>query len=219
LIPPPLRPAQATGWYNSRFFALGDYLNHTLARYYRSNDEFSRLRQNLKLTFCPHCKAVGTLILHGCLYGYAEGGDSNKICRGRRIFCSNRKRNHNGCGRTFSIRAATAIRRSRIGAKTFWRFIKLVLSLNNKAQALRDSKAGYTQSAAYILWQRFVGAQSHLRTALISQCPPPKDSLALKLTKEFQKVAQTVAHLEAAFPGDTCPIAAFQHQLQTAFFP
>ena len=173
----------------------------------------------MKLTPCPHCKVVGTLILHGRLYGYAENGDCEKTCRGRRIFCSNRRRRHNGCGRTFAVLAADTIRRFRIGAKTFWRFIKLVLSLNNKAKALRDSKAGYTQSAAYILWQRFMDAQSHLRTALISQCSPPACCPAPKPALPLQKAAQTVAHLEAAFPSESCPIAAFQHQLQTAFLP
>jgi hypothetical protein len=63
-----------------------------LARFYRSEDESERLHQNLKLTLCPHCKAVGTLILHGKLYGYTEHDDCRKSCRGKRVFCNNTRR-------------------------------------------------------------------------------------------------------------------------------
>jgi hypothetical protein len=191
----------------------GIALGLTLARFYRADDEFTRLYHRLKLTPCPHCKAVGTLILHGKLYGYTENDDCRKACRGRRIFCNNRRRRRNGCGHTFTVWMADTLRRLRISANTLWTFIKLVLLLGNKAQALRDSKVDFSVSSAYRLWRRFVNGQSRLRTALAARCPAPI------LPQDRRPEAQTVAHLEAAFPGESCPITAFQHQLQIAFLP
>jgi hypothetical protein len=189
----------------------GDILRTTPARFYRTDDEFERFYDRLNLTPCPHCQAVGTLILHGKLYGYTENDDCRKACRGRRIFCNNRRRHRPGCGHTFTVWAAETIRRLRISAATLWTFIKLVLALRNKAQALRDSQVDFSVSSAYRLWKRFSGSQSHLRTALAARCPAPV------LPRDRRPEAQTVAHLEAAFPGEPSPIAAFQHQLQLAF--
>jgi hypothetical protein len=38
--------------------------------FYRNDDEWIAIVERLKLTPCPHCRAVGTLIRHGCLRGY-----------------------------------------------------------------------------------------------------------------------------------------------------
>ena len=165
---------------------------------------------SLKLTLCPHCKAAGTLILNGKLYGYAEN-EGLKSCRGVRIFCNNRKKRNNGCGHTFSVWAADKIRRSRVGAKTLWAFLKLVTCLGNTAQALRTLNMDFSLSSAYRIWKRFVFSQSHIRTALA------KFSAAPHLPHSSRPTEQTLAHLQAAFPGDPCPIAAFQYQLQISF--
>lgn len=143
--------------------------------------------------------------------GYSENDDNRKSCHGRRIFCNNRKKRNNGCGHTFSIHGAEKIKRLRFSAKTLWAFFKLVIALKNTAQALRDSHAGFSISSAYRIWKRFVNRQSHIRTALAKICPPPR------LTDSRQPATQTVAHVEAAFPKQTCPITAFQHQLQISF--
>lgn len=169
------------------------------------------MRQNLKLTPCPHCKVAGTLILHGFLCGYGENDDCRKSRRGRRVFCNNRKQQDNGCGHTFSLWAAHTLKRLRLSADTLWRFVKLVLSLGNKAEALRTLNTDFSISSAYRIWKRFVNSQSHLRTTLTKCCPPPK------LPDARQPVKQTIAHLEAVFPRESCPIVAFQMRLQTAF--
>jgi len=166
--------------------------------------------QRLKLTLCPNCKATETLILHGRLFGYSENDESRKSCRGRRIFCNNRKKRNNGCGHTFSVWAADKLKRLRLSAQTLWGFFKLVVSLGNKAQALRTANLDYSISSAYRIWKRFVKSQSPIRSALVKCCPPP-------MLHARQPAAQTVAHLEAAFPTATCPITAFQHQLQISF--
>jgi len=182
-----------------------------LARFYRSEDDFERLQQSLKLTLCPNCKAVGTLILHGKLYGYTEHDDCRKSCRGKRVFCNNRKARKNGCGHTFSVWAAGTLKRLRLSATTLWTFVKLVICLGNKTQAMRKAKLDLSISSAYRLWKRFSNCQSHVRTVLSKCCPAPE------LPHTRQSEEQTVAHLEAAFPGEPCPILAFQYQLQTAF--
>ena len=42
--------------------------------FYRTDDEWNAIVERLKLTPCPHCRAVGTLVRHGYLRGY--DGDS-----------------------------------------------------------------------------------------------------------------------------------------------
>jgi hypothetical protein len=183
-----------------------------LPRFYKTDDELEQLRRRLKLTPCPHCKAVGTLIFYGWSCGWRENDDFQKERRGRRIFCNNRKQQHKGCGRTSTIWFAGVLKYIRLGASTLWTFFTLALQLGDQAQALRQSKAACTVSCAYRLWKLFSESQSHLRTALAKCCPTPK------LPNERQPEAHVVAHLKAAFPNDGGPISAFQHQLQIPFF-
>jgi hypothetical protein len=44
--------------------------------FYRTDDEWNAIVERLKLTACPHCRAVGTLVRHGYLRGY--DGDSSR---------------------------------------------------------------------------------------------------------------------------------------------
>ena len=155
---------------------------------------------------------AGTLIFHGKLYGYSESDDNHKFCRGRRFFCNNRKERNNGCGRTSSVWAADKLKRLRLGANILWAFFKLVIVSGNKAQALRDLNVDFSISSAYRVWKRFENSQSHIRAAL-SKCVAPPG-----LPQSNQPADQTIAHLETVFPGDPCPIVAFQQQLQIAFF-
>ncbi len=186
-------------------------LPFTLARFYRGHDDFTRLHHRLKLTPCPHCKETGALILHGFLYGYSEQDECQKSRRGRRVFCNNRKTLNNGCGHTFSVWAADKFRRLRLGANALLTFVKGVLQLGNKAHALRTLNLDVNISSAYRIWKRFVNSQSHIRAALTQCIPPPN----LPMTN--QPADQTIAHLEAAFPHESSPIAAFQHRLQISF--
>jgi hypothetical protein len=182
-----------------------------LARFYRSDVDFLHLHHRLKLTACPHCRTEGALILHGWLYGYADTDENRKSCRGRRVFCNNRKKRNNGCGHTFSVWAADKIKRLRFNAETLWAFFKLMIALDNTAQALRTLNLACSISTAYRLWKRFQNKQSHIRTALSICCAAPT------LPHVKQPVAQTIAHLESAFPQEQCPITAFQHLLQISF--
>ena len=154
---------------------------------------------------------TGALILHGRLLGYSENDDVQKSCRGRRVFCNNRKARNNGCGHTFSVWSADILKRLRLSAHTLWTFFKLAISLSNTAHALRSVNVDFSISSAYRIWNRFLDGQSHIRTALAMRCPSPD------LPRALQPVEQTIAHLETAFPGEGCPITAFQHQIQRSF--
>jgi len=72
----------------------------------RNAEEWDAMAERLKLIPCPHCKVVGTLNRHGCLYGYDENNRKQKTVRARRVFCSNRNARP-GCGRTLSVWAPT----------------------------------------------------------------------------------------------------------------
>ena len=168
------------------------------------------MHQQLKHTSCPHCRAIGTLILHGWLYGYAENDECRKVQRGRRIFCNNRKSRNNGCGRTFTVWSADTLRRMRLSAKSLWRFLMMVISLGNKAKARRLADIEISISSAYRVWKRFLNRQSHLRTSLSRWCAPPQ-------SQARQPVEKTLAHLRVTFPDTLCPIRTFQHRLQIAF--
>ena len=67
----------------------------------RDEAEWAAIVERLKLTPCPHCRTVGTLIRHGVLTGF-DDSSSRRTVRARRIFCSNRHRRC-GCGRTVSV--------------------------------------------------------------------------------------------------------------------
>jgi hypothetical protein len=54
--------------------------------FFRSEKEWNAIAERLKLTPCPHCKRVGTLIRHGYLRGFDESDPQRKTIRARRIF-------------------------------------------------------------------------------------------------------------------------------------
>ena len=164
----------------------------------------------LKLTRCPHCKQVGSLIRHGVLRGYDPMHLRGTTVRARRVFCNNRNR-ATGCGRTFSVWIADKIKRLFLAADNLWEFLRQAILTGNKRQAFRSLESRLSDSAAYRIWKRFDQAQSAIRTALNTFCKPPE--MASKQSAEL-----TLAHLEAAFRQHPLnPIAAFQVTLQTFF--
>jgi hypothetical protein len=126
------------------------------------------------------------------------------------VFCSNRKQ-ATGCGRTFNVWWAGKVQRLFLTANSLWGFLKNVVTSGNKLQSFRDLHSGLSDSAPYRIWKRFLQAQTAIRTALARVCDPPE------CTAEHP-AAQTLAHLEAAFPDHPSPISAFQTKLQTFFF-
>jgi hypothetical protein len=171
-------------------------------------EQFSALAERLKQMPCPHCQGIGTLILHGSLYGFDDSSPQRKTRRARRRFCSNRNRRP-GCGRTFSVWFADKIRRLSLTAHLLWRFLHRAAT-NSIAAALRATDSHLSARTWQRIWKRFVLGQSKIRTALFGRCAPPPDP-------SHRPVAQVLAPLQAAFPNADCPIAAFQQTLRTFF--
>jgi hypothetical protein len=178
----------------------------TMKRFYASEEEFTRFHLSLKLVRCPHCRRIGTLNLHGFLYGYAEHSPTDVEVRGRRIFCNSRLRRP-GCGKTFSVLHAALIKGFTIAAATLWCFLKALAAGLPICEAFRASRSSLGASSAYRLAGCLRRAQSRLRLILSRVCPVP--------TSITSPLAQTVAHLVAAFGPH--PIPAFQTGTQRTF--
>jgi len=112
-------------------------LSLTFKRYYNCEKRFSRFYNKLKQLPCPHCKLTGALILHGYLSGYDENFFNKKAVRGRRIFCSTRRRRSKGCGRTFCVLSAGILKNFSITVKSLWCFLKNVVTSSSKIEAFR----------------------------------------------------------------------------------
>jgi hypothetical protein len=171
--------------------------------FYRTEVEWMTLVEQLKQTPCPHCQVVGRLIRHGCLVGYDES--QRQSLRARRIYCSNRHAQC-GCGRTFSVWLADKIRRLSLSTSAVWRFLEQVIAGSIAAATRGVAEYERSERTWQRLWKRFQLAQSTLRSALLKRCPPPTLS-------SDRPEAQVIAHLQAAFLQDDCPLAAFQHSL------
>jgi hypothetical protein len=177
----------------------------------RSPEQWDALAERLKLTPCPHCKVVGTLIRHGFLYGFDDTSPRRKAVRARRIFCSNRHARP-GCGRTFSVWGADKIRRLGLTTTFLWRFLQLALAGTLHA-AIRALDCYLSDRTLQRIWKRFDRGQSKIRTALSALGPPP----ALPAPPARRPATHVLAHLQAVFPDADCPITAFQHTLHTFF--
>lgn len=175
-----------------------------------SQEELNAFLNDLKIKPCPFCKGFGTLNRHGVLRGYDENSQQQKSVRAHRVFCSNRN-GAAGCGRTFSVCLADKVKRLSIAAPRLWSFLKLVVSGGNKTQAFQCLGGGLDRSGPYRVWRRFLQAQSIIRTALYSMCPPPDITSS-------EPSELTLAHLEAAFKDHPLdPVSAFQATLQLSF--
>jgi hypothetical protein len=179
--------------------------------FYRNDEEWIAIAERLKQTPCPHCKVVGTLIRHGFLRGFDDSSPPRTIVRARRVFCSNRNARP-GCGRTFSVWIADKIRRLSLTAGGLWQFLKRAAA-GSILGAIRTAACHLSDRTWQRIWKRFEQGQSKIRTLLSGLCPPPR----LPPEPAHRPAAQVLAHLQAAFPDEHCPIAAFQHSLRTFF--
>jgi hypothetical protein len=179
--------------------------------FYRNANDWTAIVERLRQTRCPHCKIVGTLVRHGCFYGFDESSPRQKTLRARRIFCSNRN-TRPGCGRTFSVWLADKIRRLSVTTDALWRFLQLAV-VGRMHAACRAFEGWLSVRTWQRIWKRFDHAQSQIRTALHRRHPPPDTPPR----PPVQPAAQVLAHLQAAFPNAHCPIAEFQQTMQTFF--
>jgi hypothetical protein len=177
----------------------------------RGEPEWAAIVERLKLTPCPHCRTVGTLIRHGVLTGFDDGSPRRTV-RARRIFCSNRHR-RGGCGRTISVWLADKIRRLSLTTRTVWAFLKRAVA-GSIAAAIRELNSSRSDRTFRRVWRRFQRNQSAIRTALLSRGPPPDGPAA---SSRRPAAAQVLTHLLSAFPQADCPLAAFQQATRSFF--
>jgi hypothetical protein len=177
----------------------------------RGEAEWAAIVGRLKLTPCPHCRTVGTLIRHGVLTGFDDSSPRRTV-RARRIFCSNRHRRC-GCGRTISVWLADKIRRLSVTTRTVWTFLKRAVA-GSIAAAIRETDCPRCDRTFRRIWNRFQRGQSAIRTALLSRGPPPEGAAA---SSRRPADAQVLAHLQSTFPQAECPIAAFQQATRSFF--
>lgn len=163
---------------------------------------------------CPHCKRAGALNRHGSLKGYDEDHFKQKTIRALRIFCSNRG-NALGCGKTFSVWIANKVKRLFLDTNSLWRFLQQAAQNGNRSEAFAQLDCSLSHSATYRIWKRFLNAQSAIRTALATICPPPSHPIEHRWQSPVQA---TIAHLKQAFEQSTLsPIAAYQVATQSFF--
>lgn len=181
-----------------------------IKQFYSCGEDFQRFYCQIKQIPCPHCKIIGSLILHGYLSGYEEQVYGKRTIRGHRIFCSNRNR-RTGCGKSFSLLISNILKGFNISANSFWRFLNNIAKGVSKIQALKKLNLSFSNSTAYRLFKKFSNRQSRIRTVLFRRCTPPKLSITV------HPPIQTISHLKSAFKESSCPITAFQDFFQTPF--
>lgn len=177
----------------------------------RDDAEWAALVERLKLTACPHCRTVGTLIRHGVLTGFDDSSPRRTV-RARRIFCSNRHRRR-GCGRTVSVWYADKIRRLSLVGRTVWAFLKRAVAGTIDA-AIRATNSPRSNRTMRRIWPRFQRAQSAIRTALLNRGPPPAFAAA---SSRRPAEAYVLDHLQFTFPQAACPVTAFQSATRSFF--
>jgi hypothetical protein len=162
---------------------------------------------DLKIAQCPHCRQTGALIGHGLLRGYAERS-SERVVRGRRIFCSNRGLRP-GCGRTFSVLLTRVLSGFLVRTLTLFCFATAVLGgLTRRAAWLREAQGALSLSSGYRLWRRLCAAQSTVRARLCRHAPPPD-------SQSREPLAQLLLHVSLVVgDGVADPFAALQNVVQ-----
>lgn len=178
-------------------------------RFVAGVEELDEVLRGAKQRACPHCGRTGTLIGHGLLFGYAEQG-SERVVRGRRLLCSSRHR-RTGCDRTWSVRIANVIAGFSVRAAALSNLLSAVVQGVGRKATWAAQAPGLSTRSGYRLWRRLLAAQSHLRTALCSLCPPPP-------SQDPRPIAQLLAHLEHALGTVHCVLASFQLTLQRSVF-
>jgi len=97
-------------------------------------------------------------------------------------------------------------------SRGLWRFLTCALA-GSVLAACRAVCCHLSHRTLQRIWKRFGQGQCKIRTALSALCLPCQVSAI----PSHHPAAQVLAHLQAAFPGADCPIAAFQHTLSTFF--
>lgn len=112
------------------------------------------MAKRAKAMECIHCRRMGTLNCHGRLA--TKAGE----LRGRRFWCSPRRRSRPGCGRSFSVWLASAVPRHSVRAPPLARFLAEWSRLGGDVLAAwQSARTGFSTDSAYRWARRFVRNQ------------------------------------------------------------
>jgi len=185
-------------------------------RFFACREERDAYARRLKTRACPGCGAVGFLICHGFLKGYAPSGDE-KVVRGFRFYCSKRRRDGGGCGETYSILLSDVLPRRSTRAPQLWSFFKTVLrglsrsvAWRREARRAAPSRPPFSLSHAYRLWARLKAREARIREWVCREAPLPSSDRRGALF-------QLLEHLNCVFGNPPCPITAWQEHFQSPF--
>jgi hypothetical protein len=175
-------------------------------RFVRNEQDLGRALESLKQTPCPHCGRVGTLNRHDRLKGNDPEAADKQRERGCRAWCSNRGR-RGGCGRTVAMLFEDVLPRHSLRAGTVGKVLAGLCGGHSIQAAWEQSGCRFSLQSVYHLLQRFRRRLGAVRTALHSRGPPPAST-------HRDPLRQSAEHLRGAFPGASCPVAAFQYVMQ-----
>jgi hypothetical protein len=163
----------------------------------------------LKQESCPHCGKVETLNRHSLLRGNDPDQPGAQSLRGQRVHCSDRGQ-RGGCGKTFALLLAEVFPRHTLSASRIWPWlVELLGGLSLKA-ASEKLRLPFALESFYRLRRRLGGRLDDLRSRLSREQAPPSSSHA-------DPLLQTMEHLQALFPTQSCPPAAYQLHFQRPF--
>lgn len=180
--------------------------------YYQTEDDFElQIHRQLKLTTCPNCKRIGTLILNGLIRSYSESSPLRIIC-GHYVLCNHRRKGRRGCGKSFSVYLAKTLKHLNICTKSLWKFLQNIADGKGTITAFRNVlSSSFCDRTIHRFRARFHNIQSKIRTRLLSICSAPEC-----LTSNH--LLQTITHLKVAFTGTDDPIAEFQMRFNESLF-
>ena len=141
--------------------------------FYRDDMELKRIHERLKLTRCPHCGRVGTLIFNGKTYGYHDDSSLLQLRR-QRVICNRRRACSPGCGGSQSLFAVDSVPGLQALTKTLWLFASLLLAGLGAYRAFRRLGTGLDIRAAHRWRKKFWLAQARWRVLLCGHRPPPE---------------------------------------------
>ena len=172
-----------------------------------SEVKLEKVLNSLKFMACPHCGGRGFLNRHDWVYGNSPDCAAERVCRGRRAYCSN-SNGRGGCGKTISFLFGWIVPKHSWDCSSLDRIFESLRGGSSVQEAWQGGGCGLSLSGLYHLLQRLRRQTDRLRTWLCGCCDPP-ESISCDYLYE------TLLHLKMAFPTAGVSSVEFQMRFQT----
>lgn len=183
-----------------------------IRRFYREDKELEQIHDRLKLTPCPHCGQVGTLIFNGKAYGYREDSPLRQLRR-QRVICNRRRAFSPGCGKGQSLFAADTVPGLQALTKTLWLFASLLLTECRAYPTFRRLDTSLNIRAATRWRKKFRLAQSWWRILLCGHRPPPESP-----GSSVDPLVSSLSLFPSSSNTSTDPFFDYQYRFQRGLF-